>query len=231
MVGHFAYGAVLGVAYAVVAHLLVGDPDPGDEPPLTPAADRPTGVEGEDRGRLLRRRARGRVRPGVRHRLPLCMAAPLAAPSVSRRRPGDPTTSALRWSQPCHDGGVGSARWTEYVAGFHAGRPGITERVLGRARDADGDAYDWLAAAVPARGRVLDVACGSAPLKSRLPGRTTADADLFLDSLYLPDLPGARYRAARTVLHAMARARAALPVPIRRVVATAAGGADIHREP
>src|SRR5262245_22746545 len=72
--------------------------------------------------------------------------------------------------------------WARYLAGFHAGRPGITEHVLTRAVEG-GDAYDWLAAAVPAGGQVLDVACGSAPLWPRLPGRTylgvdTADAEL-----------------------------------------------------
>jgi SAM-dependent methyltransferase len=52
-----------------------------------------------------------------------------------------------------------------------------------------------------------------------VPLRTAADADLVLASLYLPDLPERRRRAARAYLHALARARASLPLPIRRVVA------------
>jgi SAM-dependent methyltransferase len=47
-----------------------------------------------------------------------------------------------------------------------------------------------------------------------------ADADLFLASLYLPELPTRRYQAAQTLLRSLARVGAHLPVPIRRVVAT-----------
>jgi SAM-dependent methyltransferase len=77
---------------------------------------------------------------------------------------------------------MGSTAWARYLVGFHAGRPGITEHILTRAADG-GDAYDWLAAAVPSGGPVLDVACGNAPLWPRLPGHTylgvdTADAEL-----------------------------------------------------
>jgi SAM-dependent methyltransferase len=249
---------------------------------------------------------------------------------------------------------VGGVDWSDYLADFHAGRPGITEQVLRRARGAGGDPYGWLAAAVPPEGVVLDVACGSAPLWPRLPGRTyvgvdlsaaelavarrrgpdllarasatalpldsgsvdvvvcsmalqvltplpaalaeiarvlkpggrlvatvpdrgplrvtdvpmlagllaalgrglgypndtllgrlpdllsavglrlvvderqrfdyrladAAYADLFLASLYLPDLPARRYRAAQAFLRTLARVRARLPVPIRRVVAS-----------
>lgn len=243
--------------------------------------------------------------------------------------------------------------WPKYLAAFHAGRAGITEHVLRRARLDGRDAYDWLADAVPPAGLVLDVACGSAPLRVRLPGRSylgvdlsatelavarrggadrlaqasatavplaagsvdvvvcsmalhivtplpaalaeavrvltpggrlvatlpdrgplrvgdlpvltgllmilgrrlrypndgllealpdvlarvglrrltddrrrfpyrlrsRADADLFLDSLYLPGLPRGRYRAARAFLRTLARTGINLPVPIRRVVA------------
>jgi hypothetical protein len=48
---------------------------------------------------------------------------------------------------------------------------------------------------------------------------TSADAALFLSSLYLPDLPDRRLRAARRWLHALARGRTGLPVPLRRIVA------------
>lgn len=44
-------------------------------------------------------------------------------------------------------------------------------------------------------------------------------ADLFLSSLYLPGVSGLRLRAARGYLRVLARLRAELPVPIRRVTA------------
>lgn len=47
----------------------------------------------------------------------------------------------------------------------------------------------------------------------------TEAAEQFLGSLYLPGIGSGRYAAARRWLHVLARARAALPVPIRRLVA------------
>lgn len=74
---------------------------------------------------------------------------------------------------------MGDAGWSDYVAGFHATRPGITEQLLHRSRAGDGDAYDWLVEAVSSGGgRVLDVACGSAPVRPRLPGRAYVGVDL-----------------------------------------------------
>jgi SAM-dependent methyltransferase len=62
--------------------------------------------------------------------------------------------------------------WDRYLARFHGERPGITDAVLSCARGADGrDAYDWLVDALPARGVVIDAACGSGPLATRLAGR------------------------------------------------------------
>ncbi|MGH3683177.1 MAG: hypothetical protein ACRDT2_23375, partial [Natronosporangium sp.] len=49
-----------------------------------------------------------------------------------------------------------------------------------------------------------------------------ADADALLDSLYLPRVPPHRRRAARAYLRGLARIRATVPVPIRRLVAAAA---------
>jgi SAM-dependent methyltransferase len=62
--------------------------------------------------------------------------------------------------------------WNAYLAGFHMERAGITEAVLDGARSDDGqDPYGWVAEALPDHGLVLDVACGSGPLASRVPGR------------------------------------------------------------
>ena len=55
--------------------------------------------------------------------------------------------------------------WDSYLSRFHARRPGVTEVVLGRARDQeDADPYAWIAAPVPPDAAVVDLACGSAPL-------------------------------------------------------------------
>lgn len=47
------------------------------------------------------------------------------------------------------------------------------------------------------------------------------DADRFLASLYLPGLPPRRYRLARAYLRQCSRLGIEIPVPIRRIVATA----------
>ncbi len=93
-------------------------------------------------------------------------------------------------------------RWRRYLTDFHTDRPGITEQVLGRARG--GDAYGWLADAVPAAARVLDVACGSAPLPARLPGRSYLGIDVSA-----AELATARARSAVPLARGEA---AALPV-------------------
>ncbi|WP_395293774.1 class I SAM-dependent methyltransferase [Kitasatospora hibisci] len=59
--------------------------------------------------------------------------------------------------------------WRPYLDAFHAERPGITEAVLLRARARSVDPYQWLAETVPAEGTVLDLACGSAPMRTALP--------------------------------------------------------------
>lgn len=100
------------------------------------------------------------------------------------------------------------APWPEYLAAYHARRPGITEMAFEHARDRRlGSPYDWLVTALPDRpGDVLDVACGNAPLHPRLPHAAT----------YLGvDLSDAELQAARAlrrgpVTHGDARA---LPVP------------------
>jgi SAM-dependent methyltransferase len=68
--------------------------------------------------------------------------------------------------------------WQNYLAGFHARSPGISEDVLTRT-SADGlTPYDWLARAIaPEVGRVLDLAAGSGAmarvLADAVPGRPT----------------------------------------------------------
>ncbi|MDD2857177.1 MAG: class I SAM-dependent methyltransferase [Candidatus Nanopelagicales bacterium] len=65
--------------------------------------------------------------------------------------------------------------WAGYLTQFHAHHPGITERVLTSAWRHDvGTPYAWLRSALPASpGHVLDIACGSAPLRSLLEGAKT----------------------------------------------------------
>lgn len=95
--------------------------------------------------------------------------------------------------------------WAGYLAGFHDERAGITERVLTHAHDRGGDnPYDWLLAAVPSRGRVLDLACGSAPLRARQPGRRYLGIDVAPG-----ELARARAGGAGPLVRASA---AALPV-------------------
>lgn len=57
------------------------------------------------------------------------------------------------------------AEWASYIQRFHDERAGITERVLGGARHGDESPYEWAAHSVSAQGRVVDLACGSAPLR------------------------------------------------------------------
>jgi SAM-dependent methyltransferase len=54
--------------------------------------------------------------------------------------------------------------WGSYLARFHAARPGITEEILSQASSGQGNPYQWLAEMLPPEARVLDVACGSAPI-------------------------------------------------------------------
>lgn len=68
--------------------------------------------------------------------------------------------------------------WAGYLADFHDRRPGITEDLLALAH-ADGvTPYAWAAEAVPPDGVVLDVCCGSAPIRSHLTPRAYVGMDL-----------------------------------------------------
>lgn len=63
--------------------------------------------------------------------------------------------------------------WRAYLERFHADAPGVTERLLRRARGPDGrDPYAWTADVIPTTGALVDLACGSAPLARHIaPGR------------------------------------------------------------
>lgn len=59
--------------------------------------------------------------------------------------------------------------WNDYLAAFHTERPGITEAIFRHSRADDGkDPYGWLAEALPEHGTVIDLACGSGPLATRV---------------------------------------------------------------
>ncbi|KUO14532.1 class I SAM-dependent methyltransferase [Streptomyces dysideae] len=57
--------------------------------------------------------------------------------------------------------------WRRFLSGYHDTRPGITERLV---HLADESPYAWLAEPLHSyAGTVLDLACGSAPMRVRLP--------------------------------------------------------------
>ena len=64
---------------------------------------------------------------------------------------------------------MNDATWGRYLRRFHGERPGITEAVLGKARDGATSPYEWAVQALDASGPVLDLACGSAPLRRLIP--------------------------------------------------------------
>ncbi|MGW7358247.1 class I SAM-dependent methyltransferase [Streptomyces sp. NPDC054802] len=102
--------------------------------------------------------------------------------------------------------------WRHYLAAYHDDRPGITERFFERA---DASPHVWLAEPLrSATGTVLDLACGTAPLRPLLP-----DADwVGVDSS-----PGELAAAARLGRGPLVRATAdALPLPSASIGAVCA---------
>lgn len=97
-----------------------------------------------------------------------------------------------------------SPAWPEFVDRFHEDRPGITEATLGLARSDGIDPYQWLAEPLPATGRRLDLACGSAPLSDRDAGNGWIGVDRSPAELVI-----ARQRGATRLVRADA---ARLPV-------------------
>lgn len=59
--------------------------------------------------------------------------------------------------------------WGSYLRRFHGERPGITEAVLAKARHGATSPYEWAVQALDTSGPVLDLACGSAPLRRLIP--------------------------------------------------------------
>jgi SAM-dependent methyltransferase len=102
--------------------------------------------------------------------------------------------------------------WRGYLAAYHDERPGITEEFLGRATLSP---YAWLAEPLGGvDGLVLDLACGSAPLRPLLPRA---------DWLGLDASPGELAAAARAGRGPLIQADAArLPLPDGSVAAVAA---------
>jgi SAM-dependent methyltransferase len=70
--------------------------------------------------------------------------------------------------------------WRRYIAEYHHERPGITETVLDRSSHPElGTPHRWLAQAVSdLSGPVVDVACGSAPIRQYLPMAAYVGVDL-----------------------------------------------------
>ena len=58
--------------------------------------------------------------------------------------------------------------WPGYLADYHAERPGITEDLLTLAQDGGVTPYSWAGEAVPVGGTVVDVCCGSGPMREHL---------------------------------------------------------------
>ena len=88
------------------------------------------------------------------------------------------------------EGSSAEPDWPGYLAAFHAERAGITEDVLEHACDDGGRTpYDWAADALreglsdDASARVLDLACGSAPMSLRLRGHDYLGMDLSVAEL------------------------------------------------
>lgn len=87
--------------------------------------------------------------------------------------------------------------WPNYLAAFHAQRPGITQAVLERSHNHGRNPYQQLLESIDHNGRILDLACGSAPTRSMHANRwvgldtsiaeLTAARDSGADTLVLGD--------------------------------------------
>jgi len=94
-------------------------------------------------------------------------------------------------------GTTAETSWAVYLDAFHGQRAGITETVLSHAFNADGaDPYEWVAEPLPRSGRILDLACGSAPMAAHLAGRTYLGVDLSAAELAQAATRGVRVARA-----------------------------------
>jgi SAM-dependent methyltransferase len=102
--------------------------------------------------------------------------------------------------------GASDDGWDGYLAAFHDTRSGVTEDVLADASADDGsDPYGWLAQALPSDGVIVDVACGSGPLATRVgpgwmgldrsPAELARAARIAPGRVILADAAGAPLRA------------------------------------
>lgn len=67
--------------------------------------------------------------------------------------------------------GLGGSRdpWPDYLARFHANRPGVIQEAIGRCRAGQRNPYAWLARSVSrTAGVVLDVCCGAGALSREI---------------------------------------------------------------
>lgn len=82
-----------------------------------------------------------------------------------------------------------TARWADYLDGFHAHHAGVHDQVLRQSLSAGGQTpYEWLARAVAApASRVVDIGCGSGAMTDELaqPGRLVVGVDLSREELLM----------------------------------------------
>ena len=142
------------------------------------------------RGRACRRHASLRHQPGQRHLVgqrhrgdvdPRRIELPDSVRGCQHRLP---SAAAAPRSMTARPRRPSSESWRRYLRTFHEGNAGITEAVLTRSRDQDGnDPYTWTAKMLPTDGLVVDVGCGSGPMAPKAAnwvGVDTSDAELRL---------------------------------------------------
>jgi hypothetical protein len=143
-------------------------------------------------------------------------------------------TGAARFSWAAQARHNEPVTWDAYLERFHAARPGITEAILRRSvrgdREGAGDPYCWLAGAVPAHGRVLDLGCGSGPLPDRAADIVACSMTLMVTTL-LPRVLAEITRVLRPGGLVVATVPAAGPLRARDRIITAGLVAALGRVP